>query len=63
MDISKLLNGFVNIDTLMDFSKLLHEFVKNDIWNFLSCCMDLPKLLHGFVEVVVFLALCQTKPS
>ena len=53
-----LLHGFVKIDTCtsigcyMDLSKLLH--------------MDLLKTLHGLVKVVVvvvFLALCQTKPT
>ena len=51
----------------MDFSKLLYEIVKIEKWisiiTYKLDCMDLPKLLHGFVEVVVFLALCQTKPS
>ena len=37
----------------MDFSKLLHGFVKIDIWIFLSCYMDLSKLLLGFVKVAI----------
>ena len=32
----------------MDFSKLLPGFVKIDTWIFLSCYMDLSKLRHGF---------------
>ena len=36
----------------MEFSELLHGFAKVAV----AC-------RHGFVEVVVFLALCQTKPS
>ena len=33
----------------MDFSKLLHGFVKIDTWISLSCYMDLSKLMHGFL--------------
>ena len=35
----------------MDFSKLLHGFVKINRWISLSCNVDLSKLLHGFVNV------------
>ena len=36
----------------MDFSKLVHGFVK------VAACMDMSKLLHGFVKVV----LCISRP-
>ena len=32
---------------------LLHGFLKNDTWIFLSCYMDLSNLLYGFVKVVL----------
>ena len=57
----------------MDFTKLLHGFVKNDTWIFLSCYMDLSKLLlplqlqlqllhwlkllHGFVKIGTLISL------
>ena len=40
----------------MDFSKLLHGFVKVARWICKSCFVDLSELFY------VFLALCQTKP-
>ena len=36
----------------MDFSKLLHWFVKIYTWLSLSCNMNFSKLLHGFFRVV-----------
>ena len=36
----------------MDFSKLLHGFLKIDTVIFLSCYMDLSQFLRGFVYVV-----------
>ena len=63
MYFSKLVHGFVKIDTwispsyYMDLSKLLNGFVKVAMWNCLSCYTDLSKPFH------IFLALCQTKPS
>ena len=41
----------------MDFSELLHGFVKIDTWICLSYYVDLSKLFY------IFLPLCQTKPS
>ena len=35
----------------MDFSKLLHGFVKIDIWISLSCYMNLSKLIHIFTWI------------
>ena len=37
----------------MDFSKLLHGFLKIDTCISLICYMDLSKLLHGFFKVVL----------
>ena len=54
MDFSKLLNVILVCQNwYLDFSKLLHEFVKIDTW----IChpnwyMDLSKLLHGYFKVV-----------
>ena len=41
----------------MDFSKLLHGFLKVATWIFLRCYMDLSKLIHGFLQVVKWI--CQ----
>ena len=58
--------GFVKIVRWISL-KFLHGFVKIDKWISQSCYMDLLKMLHGLVKVVVvvvvFLTLCQTKPS
>ena len=35
----------------MNFAKLLHGFVKIDIWISLACYMDLSMLLRGFLKV------------
>ena len=50
---------------LLDLSKLLHGFVKIDTWISLSvtwicqgCRMDLSKMLHGFIKVVT--CICQS---
>ena len=37
----------------MYFSKLLHGFVKIDTWMYRSCYMNLLKLLRGFVKVAL----------
>ena len=39
----------------MDFSKLLDGFVKIDTWISPSCYMDFSGLLHGFVKVVTWI--------
>ena len=52
LELSKLFLGY------MDFSKLLHGFVKIDKCMSLSFYMDLSKLLHGFVKVVTWI--CQS---
>ena len=36
----------------MDFSKLLHGFVKIDTWIFLSVYTDLLEVTYGFLNVV-----------
>ena len=48
-----------SIFLLLDLSKLLHGFIKIDTWISLwrSCCMDLSKLVHVFLEVVTWI--CQ----
>ena len=52
----KLINGFLQVIVWIDYMDLLicYGVAK---WICFDCCMDLSKLL------VVFLALCQTKPS
>ena len=45
----------------MDFSKLLHGFVKINRWISLSCNVDLSKLLHGFVNVGTWTCLSCSK--
>ena len=47
MDFSELLHGFVKIDTWISKSYYM-EFVEFDTWISLSCYRDLLKLLHGF---------------
>ena len=42
----------------MDFSKLLHGYVKIYTWISLTCYLDLSKLLHAFVKVVT--QICQS---
>ena len=39
----------------MNFTKLLNGFVKIDTWISLSCYMDLSKLIHGFLQVVTWI--------
>ena len=41
----------------MDFSKILHGFVKIDKWISPSCNIDLSKLKHRFLKVVI--RICQ----
>ena len=42
----------------MDFSELLHGFLKIDTWISLTCHMDLSKLMHGFLKFVIWI--CQS---
>ena len=39
----------------MDFSKLLHGFVKINKWISRSCYVDLSKLINGFLQVVTWI--------
>ena len=68
LDLSSLLHGFSlscsmdffksDIYKYMDFTKLLHGYVKFDVWIFPGYYMDLSKLIHGFVWVVTWI--CQS---
>ena len=52
MDFSKLLDGFVKIDTRI--SLCFSWICKIDRWISLSCYMDLSKLKQGFVKVATW---------
>ena len=53
VDWSKLLHGFVKNDTCI--SQNYFGFVEIDTWIYLCCYMDLSKLLYGFVKLVTWI--------
>ena len=51
MDLSKLLHGFVKIDIWISLCRYM-DLSKLNVLTSVSCNMDLSKLLHGFFKVV-----------